>query len=182
MTTWCSHCGQWSALPAHAGQGEAVRVLCEHCQAPLDAASRYRVCADCGRYHRIDYEVCPFGVEEGLVPRRADTANNGEYTTEAQKRRPKKRDGEYYWQLYIDYQDRAAAPPPVPPIEEPPHPGESGELEPGMASEPAGGGPTGNGNGYAASPHANGQVGVNGANGRNDGSMYTPAPNGSHVE
>ena len=29
------------------------------------------------------------------------------YTVEAQKRRPKKRSDDYYWQLYFDYRDKA---------------------------------------------------------------------------
>ena len=97
--TFCSCCEQWSLLPLDGGPGERVRAACEHCSAPLLAADLYRFCHQCGHHYLGEYSICPLTHEVAA----AATVGAGEdYATETQQR--KSRDGQYYWQLYMDYQ------------------------------------------------------------------------------
>ncbi|HUP26947.1 MAG TPA: DNA polymerase [Chloroflexia bacterium] len=112
MTTWCACCETWSALPADGGGDGSLRVCCEQCQTPLQVDSKYSVCLSCGRYHRVDYDTCPFCIEEAasLSVSTMSVDLESTYTVEAQQRRSK-RGEEYYWQLYFDYRDRVEAEP-----------------------------------------------------------------------
>lgn len=165
MTFWCSCCGKWSALPADGG--EAVAVACEHCQAPLQVDSKYSICPDCGRYHRVDYQSCPFALDSatGAAPEVMKTPN-AEYSVEAQKRRPK-RGQQYYWQLYMDYRDKLPTE-----VEGPPH----AEVL------------NSNGNGHAPQDDANGmptaQLSTANGNGWYNGNGQTAAVGmgASHVD
>ncbi len=124
MTVWCIHCEKWTEIPADLASSETL-VPCAYCGSTLNVESRYSVCLECGRYHRTGYEVCPFKVE-GVEQLRAPALAMGGYSTEAQKRRSKKRGDEYYWQLFIDYRDKPVEPEaPLEPgagEDEPPHP------------------------------------------------------------
>jgi DNA polymerase I-like protein with 3'-5' exonuclease and polymerase domains/intein/homing endonuclease len=126
--------------------------------------------------HRIDYEICPFKIDSVPVGAYSDAASlkeaNEPYTVEAQKRRPKKRSDDYYWQLYFDYRDKAqqdpdgdepdtsAAEPAAPKAarngtsEEPPHPADMPEHVAGHLSGNGNGNGIHNGNGH--SPLSNG--------------------------
>ena len=173
MTVWCSQCEKWSELPTEMA-GIDASVSCEHCGAIMQIESRYALCPDCGRYHRRGYEVCPFVVEGMEVSVVGVSASGPDgYSVEAQKRRTRKRSDEYYWQLYIDYRDRATEPEPLVEV------AEEVEVEPsGRAAEPPhpadmpeyvmeGDSSTGrNGNGWGAP--GNGHVNENG-NGHSNG-------------
>ncbi len=163
-------------MPADLGvmQGNTlVMPKCEHCGVVLPVEGRYGLCAECGRYHRTDYEICPFKVD-GLDTGASATESPGPYSIEAQKRRPKKRSDEYYWQLYFDYrdkQDEDSTGPQVPsagPAEE-----SSTEEEPPHPADMAGYVPAGsNGNGYGRTPYGNGANGGlygHGTNGNGNG-------------
>lgn len=180
MTIWCTNCEQWSALPSDLGAGSDTCASCEHCGAALQVESRYSLCMECGRYHRSDYDVCPFKVE-GVETKAKSAPVFGEtplgaYSIEAQKRRAKKRGDEYYWQLYIDYRDKLAesstlVEPSTPEMEEePPHPAlQNGEWGTRNAeSKPVNSNGNGhrNGNGYG-NVNGNGNVRGNG-NGRSN--------------
>ena len=180
MTIFCHNCHQWTLLPPDLGAASAAgarpQPTCAHCFAPLPyAESRYGLCTDCGRYHRVDYEICPFKVEGALVgadmgiePTVLKEADEP-YTVEAQKRRPKKRSDDYYWQLYFDYRDKAqqdfdndeldttsaeqtSAGSDRP--EEPPHPADMPEYAANHTSTNGNGTGARNGNGHSA--HSNG--------------------------
>ncbi|MEO6457623.1 MAG: DNA polymerase [Chloroflexia bacterium] len=110
MTTWCSSCETWSALPPDGGGDGSARVVCEHCRTPLQVESKYSVCRDCGRYHRVDYDTCPFCVKEVTAVSASVESTDTTYSVEAQRRRSK-RGEDYYWQLYIDYRDKLDEPP-----------------------------------------------------------------------
>ena len=175
MTTWCPCCEQWSVLPADGGQGDSPCVLCQHCEATLRVESRYRFCGECSRYHRTDYDSCPFCTVNGIsVLATAQESAFGKYTLEPKKRRAKRGDG-YYWQLYLDYKDKAPAPPLD--LDETSHP----PVSTNNGSSHAGA----NGNGYTL----NGSSPANG-HGPNDSSIANgvsggtlPPSNGSaHVD
>ena len=157
MTIWCSCCETWSSLPADGGGDTALRVVCEHCRAPLQVESKYSICRDCGRYHRVDYEACPFCVDEVAIVTASTLSMDGTYSVEAQRRRSK-RGEEYYWQLYIDYRDK---------VDEPPLPHLVSAIENGNGVYPealnghehTAGSPS-NGNGYANGNNGNGATHV----------------------
>jgi len=168
MTTWCPCCEQWSALPADGGQGDSPRVPCQHCDAPLHVESKYRFCRQCHRYHRSDYDACPFCTVNGVsVLASAQEGVLGKYTLEPKKRRARRGD-EYYWQLYLDYKDKSPAPPP--------------EIE--EAPQPAPGNIDGNGhmsinsNGYAL----NGNSHTNGHAPSESSSILSPQNGAAHVD
>lgn len=173
MTTFCPKCQHWSSIPADLGavQGNAPAMpKCEHCGTALPVEGRYALCGDCGRIHRTDYEDCPFKVEGVAVGAPKKEATAALYSIEAQKRRPKKRSDDYYWQLYFDYRDRVeeSADFPVPPSEpvgeEPPHPADAASYAPRS---------NGNGNGNG---HSNGNGRTAYANGSTNGNAPRPAP------
>jgi DNA polymerase-1 len=169
MTTYCPNCQHWTPIPADLGsaQGNAPAMpKCEHCGTALPVEGRYGLCGECGRIHRTAYEVCPFKVEGMPVSSAGGEAAAGLYSIEAQKRRPKKRSEDYYWQLYFDYRDKAEEPVEFPSSgpesvpDEPPHPADAG----GYVSS--------NGNGHNNGSHANG----NGSNGHANGNGAKPVP------
>ncbi len=156
MTTWCHNCERWSALPADGGQGEIPCVSCQHCDAPLLTEERYRFCTDCRRYHRTDYDTCPFCTANGVsILMSVGAGELGKYTLEPKKRKAK-RGSDYYWQLYLDYKDQA----PLPPIiEELPQPAPSN----GNGHISANGNSNGNGHSNANGHAATEPVSQNGA-------------------
>ncbi|MGA7733800.1 MAG: DNA polymerase, partial [Chloroflexia bacterium] len=176
MTTHCPACRQWSALPPDLGVASGVALVlpkCEHCGAALPVEGRYGLCGECGRHHRTDYEVCPFKVEGISTGAPVDEVAAGPYSIEAQKRRPKKRSEEYYWQLYFDYRDKLdenaefQVPGSEPESEEPPHPADM----PVHISDYA---PAGNGHGHSQPGYGNGSraSGANSTNGNGNGNGY----------
>ncbi|MEO5951230.1 MAG: DNA polymerase, partial [Chloroflexia bacterium] len=178
MTTYCPNCQHWTPIPADLGaaQGNAPAMpKCEHCGTALPVEGRYALCGDCGRIHRTDYELCPFKVEGVAVGAPKRDAAAALYSVEAQKRRPKKRSDDYYWQLYFDYRDKAeeSSDFPVPPSEvmgeEPPHPADAGGYVPSS---------NGNGNG-AGNGHSNGNGRDGYANGNANGNAPRSAPQGN---
>src|SRR5437868_5689465 len=100
MKSFCPCCEQWSALPADGGKGKKAHVECVHCGAPLQVEDSYALCGECGRFYRADYETCPIGAHQAAGAKEEVASA---YMTEAQQRKAKK-GGEFYWQLYIDYQ------------------------------------------------------------------------------
>lgn len=190
MTTFCPNCHQWSHLPADLGsaQGNSPALpKCEHCGAALPVEGRYGLCIDCGRIHRTDYEVCPFKVEGVPIKAQRSEVAATPYTIEAQKRRPKKRADDYYWQLYFDYRDRAeeSADAPVPIAEtiddEPPHPADIGGYEPvgGNGNGRSGGYSNGNGTGRNGSYGSRNISQQNSMPGSNDNSKGNGNGNGN---
>src|SRR5438067_963568 len=135
MKTFCECCEQWTLLPADGGRGKRPHALCEHCAAPLHEDDRYSLCPDCGSFYLAGYGECPLCAH--VVSSAAASETSEAYSTESQRR--KSRDGQYYWQLYIDYQQQS----PEPPAEEP--------------------GPQPTGNGYALGASLNGSAGGNGS-------------------
>ena len=186
MTVWCSHCEKWSSIPADLPSGD-TNALCEHCGAPLPSESRYAPCADCGRYHRTGYEVCPFKIED--VASVAATPVFGEieasgYSIEAQKRRTRKRGDDYYWQLYIDYRDKPAEPEsatePAVIADEPPHPADLPNYDLGDMSSPVA-----NGNGRNGHTSKNGNGNGNGSGhsyGSSNGNGYAKSNGAQKVD
>jgi DNA polymerase I-like protein with 3'-5' exonuclease and polymerase domains/intein/homing endonuclease len=171
MKVWCSHCEKWSAIPADLS-GIDLHAVCEHCGSTLNVESRYSVCLECGRYHRTGYEVCPFrvdGVEQVPISSTSALAMGG-YSTEAQKRRSKKRGDEYYWQLFIDYRDKPVEPEaPLEPMgreDEPPHPA---DVEGYRESQPNLQRAERNGNGYGAPAGQNGAYTSKNGEGKGNG-------------
>src|SRR5437016_4173331 len=101
MKTFCNCCEQWTSLPVDGGKGAKVHAQCERCTAPLPVEELYSHCSNCARYYLSEYGVCPFDAD---LPQAEEPSQKAaaEYTTEAQRR--KSRSGQYYWQLYVDYQ------------------------------------------------------------------------------
>ena len=149
MLTQCPQCREWTALPADGGQDAFPRVPCKGCGGALRVDSRYLLCRQCNRFHRNDYDGCPFCTVEGvsLLTMLVDEQPGG-YTLEPKKRRSKRGD-DYYWQLYMDYGDKT--PEPLPEPVEAADFGENGHGQNGAAHYP---GSNGAGNGYA--PNGNG--------------------------
>src|SRR5438034_8602379 len=103
MKTFCDCCRQWTLLPADGGRGTRLHARCEHCGAPLHEDDRYARCPDCGSFYLTEYGECPLCSHS--VPGVAASETSEAYTTESQRRRS--RDGQHYWQLYIDYQSQS---------------------------------------------------------------------------
>src|SRR5438270_11539453 len=103
MKTFCDCCEQWTLLPADGGKGKRPRAVCEHCNAPLHADERYIPCPDCRSFYFSEYGECPLCSH--AVAAAAAQEGSQTYSTEAQQRRS--RSGQYYWQLYIDYQSQS---------------------------------------------------------------------------
>jgi DNA polymerase I-like protein with 3'-5' exonuclease and polymerase domains len=163
-------------------------MLCEHCGAPISTESRYGLCPECRRYHRTGYDVCPFKIESiETPPLPAASAPPSEYSVEAQKRRPRKRKDEYYWQLYIDYRDRPAeleAPSEPAALvetpdlaEEPPHPADVDAYNPANLPPVA---ENGRGNGYGAPRPYNGANSGKNANGYANGNGINGSSSNGH--
>lgn len=166
MTTLCPKCQHWTPIPADLGAAQSsapAMPQCEHCGTALPVEGRYGLCNACGRIHRTDYEDCPFKVEGAAVGAQASAdAVSNLYSIEAQKRKPKKRSDDYYWQLYFDYRDKVEEPAdlPAPPDlgEDPPHPADLAEYTP-VSSNGNGNGHSnsnGNGNGHNRNGYSNG--------------------------
>jgi DNA polymerase I len=142
MVLQCHKCSQWTNLPADGGEGPEASVVCKGCSAPLRVAHRYSFCRLCKRHHRSDYEDCPFCTVNGVsVLSVFGSEQFGGYTLEPKKRRTKRSD-DYYWQLYLDYGDKAAEPPPAVESADPSAPTE--------VSSNGNGHQNGNGNGHHA--------------------------------
>jgi DNA polymerase-1 len=158
-------------LPADGGQGDSPHLLCQHCDAPLHADSRYRFCGQCLRHHRSDYDSCPFCTLNGVsVLVTIQEGQLGKYTIEPKKRKARRGD-DYYWQLYMDYKDQAPAPPAK--GEEIPHPG------PSNGNGNSNGHVSTNGNGHAHNGHALSEHG--GANG-SSGAKLNGQNGAAHVD
>jgi DNA polymerase-1 len=146
MKTLCDRCEQWTLLPPDGGKGKRPHALCEHCAAPQRADDRYAICPHCASFYLLEYGECPLCPHAVISAAALDGSQA--YATEAQQR--KSRDGQYFWQLYLDYQLQPAEPP----------------------AEEAAGKPAANGNG-----HALGAPSVNGtSNGNSNGNGNGHAP------
>src|SRR2546430_2361874 len=108
MKTFCSCCEKWSLLPLDGGKGERAHAQCSHCSAPLGVEEHYALCGHCGHYYLGNEAICPLCDNNSNVEMVIDEVVVA-YTTEAQSR--KSRDGQYYLQLYMDYQVEAQSAP-----------------------------------------------------------------------
>src|SRR5262249_10567489 len=137
-------------LPADGGKGKLPHALCEHCDAPLHEDARYALCPACGSFYLAEYGECPFCSH--ALPSLAASQTSEAYTTESRRR--KSRDGQYFWQLYMNYQQQSQEAPT--PTEEP--------------------GPQPSGNGHALGASLNGSAAGNGTDPSELPSELTPDP------